>query len=85
MSVLSDDTLFACVYLYHKGMWHLKVPRIMPHLNNARNYQQYRNKSSPDGVSTLTRWGFESFCDPGSYAGGSVATGRVTQARQVKG
>jgi hypothetical protein len=29
--------------------------------------------------------GFESFCDPESYAGGSIATGRVTQAGQVKG
>jgi len=28
---------------------------------------------------------FVSFCDPESYAGGSVATGRVTQAGQVKG
>jgi len=28
---------------------------------------------------------FASFCDPESYAGGSIATGRVTQARQDKG
>ena len=28
---------------------------------------------------------FQSFHDPQSYAGGSVATGRDTQARQVKG
>jgi hypothetical protein len=30
-------------------------------------------------------WEFASFCDPESYAGGSVATGRATQAGQVKG
>jgi hypothetical protein len=29
--------------------------------------------------------GFECSRDPESYAGGSVATGRVTHARQVKG
>jgi hypothetical protein len=29
--------------------------------------------------------GFECSQDPESYAGGSVATGRVTHARQVKG
>jgi len=28
---------------------------------------------------------FASFCEPESYASGSVATGRVTQAGQVKG
>jgi hypothetical protein len=28
---------------------------------------------------------FASFCDPESYAGGSVAPGRATQAGQVKG
>jgi hypothetical protein len=28
---------------------------------------------------------FASFCNPESYAGGSVATGRLTQAGQVKG
>jgi len=28
---------------------------------------------------------FASFCDPESYASGSVATGRVSQAGQVKG
>jgi len=42
---------------------------------------------------TLPRWclhlnvvgEFASFWDPESYAGGSVATGRATQAGQVKG
>jgi hypothetical protein len=29
--------------------------------------------------------GFESFWDPESYAGGSIATGRATHAGQVKG
>jgi hypothetical protein len=44
-------------------------------------------------VHTLPRWclhlnvvgEFASFCGPESYAGGSVATGRATQAGQVKG
>jgi hypothetical protein len=44
------------------------------------------------GCAFLPRWclhlnvvgKFASFCDPESYAGGSVATGMVTQAGQVK-
>jgi len=48
--------------------------------------RQYKEKQLPRWCLHLNVVGeFESFRDPESYVGGSVAAGRDTQAGQVKG
>jgi hypothetical protein len=47
------------------------------------NLTDYISSRPTDGASTLLWWW--DLSAPESYAGGSVATGRATHARQVKG